>query len=78
MRRLIDAAADVNARGTEGGVSTAITFACYHGDLTAAQILVDAGATVNSDSEMEGVMTYSTLSGNTELSTLMAKVVKAE
>lgn len=71
MRRLIDAGADVNARGTVGGVSTAIMFACYHGDLTAAQILVDAGATVNSVAELEGVMMYSALSGNAELSKLM-------
>lgn len=76
MRLLIDAGADVNARDTVEGISTALIFACYNGDMTAAQILVDAGAVVNCAAEMQHVITYSVLSSNTELTKLMAKLVK--
>lgn len=76
MQQLIDAGADVNARDTVGGISTSLIYACFNGHMTAVQMLVDAGATVNCPVEMQSVMTYSIMSGNTELSKLMSKLVK--
>lgn len=76
MQILIDAGADVNARDTVGGLSTALIFACYNSSMTAAQMLVDGGATVNCATEWQAVINYAVQSNNTQLLHLMIKLVK--